>query len=185
MKKKTNNFEKFAKRKSNAAVKEQFKQEKRKWKKEREIAIDKRKEEKRAAATAAPGQVVKKSPAAIQKENTETMPLNKFVAHAGICARREAANLVKEGKVKVNGQVVLEPGFKVTAKDDVRVSDKKVTPTKNLVYILMNKPKDYITTTDDPQGRKTVLDLIKKATRERVYPVGRLSQYLRRTVADK
>ena len=104
------------------------------------------------------------------------MPLNKYIAHAGVAARREAAELVKKGLVKVNGAVITEPGHKVTAKDDVRVNGKKVFLAKNLVYILLNKPKDFITTTDDPQGRKTVLDIIGKATTERVYPVGRLDR---------
>ena len=104
------------------------------------------------------------------------MPLNKFIAHAGIAARREAAELVKRGLVKVNGTLVTEPGHKVSSKDDIRVNGKKAFLAKNLVYILLNKPKDYITTTDDPQGRKTVLDIIRKATPERIYPVGRLDR---------
>lgn len=172
--KKTNNFEKFEKKKSNAAIKEQFRQEKRKWKKEKEVAIEKRKIEKRAAKdiTKAP----KRNIPTIIKPASEQMPLNKYVAHAGVCARRDAAQLVKDGHVKVNGELITEPGFKVTAKDDVRVKDKKVSLVKDLVYILINKPKNYITTTDDPQGRKTVLDLIKKATNERIFPVGRLDR---------
>ncbi len=104
------------------------------------------------------------------------MPLNKYVAHAGICSRRDAAGLVKSGRVSVNGQTITEPGFKVTLKDDIRVQGKKVSASKNLVYILLNKPKDHITTTDDPQGRKTVMDIVKNATAERVYPVGRLDR---------
>ena len=104
------------------------------------------------------------------------MPLNKFIAHSGVCSRRDAADLIKSGKVKVNGELVTEPGHKVTVKDDVRVGAKKVYPVHDLVYILLNKPKDYITTTDDPQKRKTVLDLIGGATQDRVYPVGRLDR---------
>jgi 23S rRNA pseudouridine2605 synthase len=104
------------------------------------------------------------------------MPLNKFIAHAGVAARREAAEMVKKGIVKVNGKSITEPGYKVSPKDEILVNGKKVFIAKNLVYILLNKPKDYITTTDDPQGRKTVLDLIKRATPERVYPVGRLDR---------
>ena len=172
--KKTNNFEKFEKKKSNAAVKEQFRQEKRKWKKEKEVAIEKRKIEKRAAKdiTKAP----KRNIPTVVKPASEQMPLNKYVAHAGVCARRDAAQLVKDGHVTVNGELITEPGFKVTAKDEVRVKDKKVSLVKDLVYILVNKPKNYITTTEDPQGRKTVLDLIKKATNERVFPIGRLDR---------
>ncbi|OQP61026.1 hypothetical protein A3860_04720 [Niastella vici] len=104
------------------------------------------------------------------------MPLNKFIAHAGICSRRDAAEMVKAGKVIVNGDKILEPGHKVTDKDDIKVNGKKLFIRRNLVYILINKPKDYITTTEDPQGRKTVLDIIRNATEERVYPIGRLDR---------
>jgi len=83
---------------------------------------------------------------------------------------------VKQNLVKVNGVLISEPGHKVSNKDEVRVNGKKIFLAKNLVYILLNKPKDYITTTDDPQGRKTVLELIRRATPERVYPVGRLDR---------
>ncbi len=104
------------------------------------------------------------------------IPLNKFVAHAGICGRREAAELVKEGKVTVNGDKVFEPGYKVSQADKITVKGKEIFLQKNNVYILLNKPKDFITTATDPQGRKTVVDLIKGATPERVYPVGRLDR---------
>lgn len=106
------------------------------------------------------------------------MPLNKYIAHCGLCSRRKAVDYVKEGKVTVNGQVVTEPAFKVTAKDDVAISNKRLTIQKNLVYILLNKPKGYITTTEDPEGRKTVMELIEDAVTEdqRVYPVGRLDR---------
>jgi 23S rRNA pseudouridine2605 synthase len=110
------------------------------------------------------------------KPDTGQMPLNKFIAHAGICARRDAAELVKSGKVTVNGQKIIEPGFKVTNGDEIKVQGKKISARKNLVYILLNKPKDFITTTEDPQGRKTVLDIVKSATTERVYPIGRLDR---------
>ena len=106
----------------------------------------------------------------------EQMPLNKYVAHAGVCSRRDAAELVKSGKVQVNGKVVNEPGFKVGPNDEIKVQGKKVSARKNLVYILLNKPKDYITTMDDPEGRKTVYEIIKHATTERVYPIGRLDR---------
>jgi 23S rRNA pseudouridine2605 synthase len=104
------------------------------------------------------------------------MPLNKFIAHCGVGSRRDAVPLIKEGKITVNGNIVTEPGFKVTDKDAIVFNGKKLFVTKNMVYILLNKPKDYITTTDDPQGRKTVLQLIKHATTERVYPIGRLDR---------
>ncbi len=104
------------------------------------------------------------------------MPLNKYIAHSGECSRRDAAELVKKGKVKVNGELVMDPGHKVTADDMVTVSGKKLTLQKNLVYVLLNKPKDFITTTDDPEGRRTVMDLISGVEEDRVYPVGRLDR---------
>jgi 23S rRNA pseudouridine2605 synthase len=182
MKKPGNNFGKFAKKKSNAAIKEQFKQEKRKEKKEREAFFDQKKAEARSRFTPNVNQqtgMKGQAPAPVshlRKETDERMPLNKYIAHSGVTARREAAELVKQGLVKVNGETVNEPGFKVSAKDEVRVNGKKIFLAKNLVYILLNKPKDFITTTDDPQGRKTVLDIIARATTERVYPVGRLDR---------
>jgi 23S rRNA pseudouridine2605 synthase len=111
-----------------------------------------------------------------REPETDLMPLNKFIAHAGICARREAAEIVKQGKAQVNGSVIYEPGFKVSSNDKVSVNGKQVFLQENLVYILLNKPKDYITTARDPEGRKTVFELIKRATKERVYPVGRLDR---------
>jgi 23S rRNA pseudouridine2605 synthase len=125
------------------------------------------------------GQAGQKSAKAIAaNDNTPTgvMPLNKFMAHCGVCSRRDAVEFISAGKVKVNGEVVKEPGYKVQETDEVIYNTKKLFVTKNLVYILLNKPKDYITTTDDPQGRKTVLQLIKQATTERVYPIGRLDR---------
>ncbi|MCX8020646.1 MAG: rRNA pseudouridine synthase [Chitinophagaceae bacterium] len=104
------------------------------------------------------------------------IPLNKFLSHAGIASRREAADLIRAGKVKVNGELITEPGFKVNPKDEVRYLGKKVIPSKHFVYILLNKPKDCITTTRDPEGRKTVMDIIRNATAERVFPVGRLDR---------
>jgi 23S rRNA pseudouridine2605 synthase len=169
-KKSTNNFCKFAKKKSNAAIKEQFKQEKRKWKKEREEFFEKKRNR---------SGVRSRQPATVSQQqatSNQQMPLNKFIAHAGVAARREAADMVKKGIVKINGELVTEPGHKVSSKDEIRVNGKKIFLAKNLVYILLNKPKDYITTTDDPQGRKTVVDLIGRATNERIYPVGRLDR---------
>lgn len=117
-----------------------------------------------------------KRPDVTREITSEPMPLNKYIAHCGISARREAAELVKEGKVNVNGKIIAEPGFKVTGAEEIKVNGKKIYLQKNLVYILLNKPKDYITSTSDPQGRKTVLDIVKYATPERVYPVGRLDR---------
>lgn len=129
---------------------------------------------------ATPKPAAAKSPAGKTSPASKTthaeMPLNKYLAHCGVCSRREAVELITSGKVKLNGKVATEPGYKVQPDDVVMYNGKKLFVTKNLVYILLNKPKDYITTTDDPQGRKTVLQLIQKATTERVYPIGRLDR---------
>ena len=101
--------------------------------------------------------------------------LNRFLANAGVCSRREADTYIQAGVVSVNGVVVTELGTKVKRSDHVMFHDQAVTIEKK-VYILLNKPKDYVTTSDDPQNRKTVMDLIKGACRERVYPVGRLDR---------
>lgn len=180
--KRTDNFSKFAARKSNAAIKEEFRQEKKKFKKERSEAIEKKKLEFRKAA--AEDKDVSKNrsdssdlrPAITVRKQDKTMPLNKYVAHCGICSRRDAVPLIKEGKMRVNDVVILEPGFKVNPNDVVTFAGKKILPEKNLVYILLNKPKDYITTLDDPEGRKTVLDLLRGVTAERIFPIGRLDR---------
>jgi 23S rRNA pseudouridine2605 synthase len=162
MKRKTDNF------------KEEFRQEKKAAKKERKEGIERLFEERRKAKelaktnpnTSAPrGPAGPKGPGASKgpvhkgtplSADGDHLPLNKYIAHGGICSRRDAAELIRQGKVTVNG--------------------KPVTISRNFVYILLNKPKDYITTTEDPQGRRTVLDLIRAATTERVYPVGRLDR---------
>lgn len=113
------------------------------------------------------------------KENNidPTVPvrLNKFLANAGICSRREADEFIQAGVVSVNGKVVTELGTKVLRTDDIRFHDQKVSMEKK-VYVLLNKPKDCVTTSDDPQQRKTVMDLVKNACPERIYPVGRLDR---------
>lgn len=223
-------FQKFVPKKKNSLIKEEFKQAKKKAKKERAIAIDKRFEEKRRLKAAARNIAQQAAPTnkiitpskqkssqhkkeekinAIEKNFNQVekivgikkeyappvarvpvktisgkpvavsnilMPLNKFLAHCGVCSRRDAVTIIKEGKVKVNDTIIIEPAFKVSEKDDVKFNGKKLFVSKNLVYILLNKPKDYITTTDDPQGRRTVLQLTKMATTERIYPVGRLDR---------
>ena len=113
---------------------------------------------------------------ASSKGETSAMPLNKYIAHCGVCSRRDAIPMIREGKVTVNGKPMLEPGYKVEDHDEVMFNGKKLFVTKNQVYILLNKPKDYITTLEDPEGRKTVYDLIKAATAERIYPIGRLDR---------
>ncbi len=244
MKKKSTHFDKFTKKKSNAAIKEQFRQEKRKIKKEREEYFEQKRAEVRKQKAGGAGNSVQgtrgkeqgtrhkaqgtrdkvqgigdkvqdrdqrthginkkeqtsdnQQPAAGNRQHaignkqqvkpvpipvtgnrqpvTGLMPLNKYLAHSGVSGRREAAEIVKQGKVKVNNIVITEPGHKVSSGDEIRVNGKKIFVSKNLVYILLNKPKDFITTTEDPQGRKTVLDIVGKATPERIYPVGRLDR---------
>ena len=105
----------------------------------------------------------------------EPIRLNKYLSNAGVCSRREADDFIKAGVVTVNGNVVTELGTKVLRTDEVKFHDQPVTMEKK-VYVLLNKPKDYVTTSDDPQQRKTVMDLVKNACRERIYPVGRLDR---------
>ena len=224
MQKRTDNFSKFANQKKGSAVKEAFRQEKKKIKQEARAAGEEMRQRKKdkmrglvteplkkstkpgarksaptdrderapragAAGSARPitpaktlrGKEAQAAPVAgmpvpIALKNADQMPLNKFIAHSGVCGRREAAELVKGGKVVVNGDKIFEPGFKVAPTDKVLVKGKQVYLQKNAVYILLNKPKDYITTANDPEGRKTVLDIIKGATADRVYPVGRLDR---------
>lgn len=174
------NFEKFYGAKSNAQKKEEIRQAKRKARAEKRAFFEAQKQQalhRKEAASGTPKKTSKSTGAATTASTPlYPMPLNKYIAHGGICSRREAAVLVKEGKITVNGTAILEPGFKVSADDVVKMGNKRIIPQKELVYILLNKPKDYITTADDPQGRKTVLDLVKGATPHRVYPVGRLDR---------
>lgn len=189
--KKASGFEKFYKGgpKKGAAKKEEFRKEKREARKEREEKIKLSKQaksrfnglqantEKRAEA---PKYNLEAPKAKLKVQKTkpaeEVMPLNKYIAHGGVCSRRDAVDLIKGGKVKVNGELILEPGHKVNIADTVSVAGKKITPVQDFVYILLNKPKDYLTTTEDPQQRKTVLDLLKSAPATRIYPVGRLDR---------
>ena len=105
----------------------------------------------------------------------EPIRLNKYLANAGVCSRREADEFIQAGVVTVNGNVVTELGTKVVRTDEVKFHDQPVTLEKK-VYVLLNKPKDYVTTSDDPQQRKTVMDLVKNVCPERIYPVGRLDR---------
>ena len=105
----------------------------------------------------------------------EPIRLNKYLANAGVCSRREADGFIEAGVVKVNGNVITELGTKVKRSDVVLFHDQQVNIEKK-VYVLLNKPKDYVTTSDDPKNRKIVMDLVKGACRERIYPVGRLDR---------
>ncbi len=112
----------------------------------------------------------------INQENTKGVRLNKFVANAGVCSRRKADELIANGEVSVNGEVIYQMGYKVLPNDVVSYNGQELEVEKK-VYILLNKPKNFITTTSDERNRKTVLDLIQKATKgNRVYPVGRLDR---------
>lgn len=120
---------------------------------------------------------IKKNPKPLDKGKSsfDEIRLNKFIANAGICSRREADELIKNGLVEVNGKVITEMGYKVLKTDFVRFDDKTLRPEKP-VYLLLNKPKGFISTTNDEKMRKTVIDLVAKATPYRLFPVGRLDR---------
>lgn len=105
----------------------------------------------------------------------ETLRLNRYIAMSGVCSRREADELIKKGLVKVNGNVITEMGVTVKSTDTVEY-EGKVLQAEKKVYVLLNKPKDTVTTTDDPEGRRTVMDIVANACTERIFPVGRLDR---------
>lgn len=111
----------------------------------------------------------------VSKHEDGSMRLNKYLANAGVSSRREADELIKAGAVTVNGKVVTEMGFRVMPTDKINYGGETLRNEKK-VYLILNKPKDYLTTTDDPRDRRTVMELIKDAGRERIYPVGRLDR---------
>jgi 23S rRNA pseudouridine2605 synthase len=112
-----------------------------------------------------------------EKEDSpeEKIRLNKYIANSGVCSRRDADQLISLGEVSVNGKTVTELGFKVNKNDVVTLHGRRLKPEKH-VYVLLNKPKDFITTTEDPQERKTVMSLVRNACKERIVPVGRLDR---------
>ena len=110
----------------------------------------------------------------VRKPN-DGIRLNKFISNSGICSRREADTYIEHGSVTVNGKLVTEMGYRVKSGDEVRFDGSLISPEKKR-YVLLNKPKNYITTMDDDRGRKTVMDLVQNATGERIYPVGRLDR---------
>lgn len=111
-----------------------------------------------------------------KRETTAEFPLNKYLAHCGVCARRKAVEHIQAGAVKVNKKVVLEPGYKVKKGDLVTFKGEVLEIQQKMEYLLLNKPKDCLTTTKDPRNRRTVMELVGNATGERVYPVGRLDR---------
>lgn len=117
----------------------------------------------------------KKKAVVVTNADKGLIRLNKYIANAGICSRREADDLIKSGCVSVNGKVITELGFTVKATDEVNYSGARLKSEKH-VYLLLNKPKDYITTADDERGRKTVMELVAGACKQRIYPVGRLDR---------
>jgi 23S rRNA pseudouridine2605 synthase len=121
--------------------------------------------------------LVKSSGSKGRKESQlpELIRLNRFIANSGVCSRREADEIIKKGFISVNGTRITDLGTKVSLRDDVRYKGKKLSAEKK-VYILMNKPKGYVTTVEDPHAEHTVLDLVRNACPERVYPVGRLDK---------
>lgn len=117
----------------------------------------------------------KKSKPAPKPVDSGGIRLNKYIANSGICSRREADTYIEHGSVSVNGKLVTEMGYKVQPNDVVRFDGSAISPEQKR-YVLLNKPKNYITTMDDERGRKTVMDLVDNATNERIYPVGRLDR---------
>ncbi len=109
------------------------------------------------------------------KKSDREIRLNKFIANAGICSRREADQLIEKGEITINGEVVTSLGYKVTSKDEVAYKGKVISAEKK-VYVLLNKPKGFVTTMDDPHAEKTVITLVQNACPERIYPVGRLDK---------
>ncbi|QDH78101.1 rRNA pseudouridine synthase [Echinicola soli] len=118
---------------------------------------------------------LKKVKPQLTKSDSREIRLNKYIANAGICSRRDADKLIEKGEIKVNGEVITELGHRVLLTDKVVYKGKLINPEKP-VYVLLNKPKDFITTTDDPMNRKTVMHLVSAACEERIFPVGRLDR---------
>jgi 23S rRNA pseudouridine2605 synthase len=121
------------------------------------------------------GHTTERKPSRHTPEKAEMIRLNRFIANSGVCSRREADTFITAGVVKVNGQTVTELGTKISPNDEVRFDDRLITPERK-VYLLLNKPKDVVTTTDDPHAEHTVMELVKGACEERIYPVGRLDR---------
>ena len=118
---------------------------------------------------------VKKTAPAKKSDDSAGIRLNRYIANSGICSRREADTYIEQGSVSVNGKLVTEMGYKVQPTDVVKFDGTAISPEQKR-YILLNKPKNYITTMDDDRGRKTVMELIANASKERIYPVGRLDR---------
>ena len=131
--------------------------------------------EKRSFSSKRPSLAPKRNPRPGEEPGSDLIRLNRYIANAGICSRREADKLIQAGAVQVNGKVITELGTKVSRTDKISYGDQALSREK-LRYVLLNKPKGFITTTDDPENRKTVMNLISRACKERIYPVGRLDR---------
>lgn len=118
---------------------------------------------------------LKKTSSSKKADESAGIRLNKYISNSGICSRREADTYIEQGSVSVNGKLVTEMGYKVQPTDVVRFDGTTISPEQKK-YVLLNKPKNYITTMDDDRGRKTVMELVENATKERIYPVGRLDR---------
>ena len=116
-----------------------------------------------------------KRPNKKETQKPSEIRLNRFIANAGVCSRREADTLISEGKIKVNGKVVAEMGYKVNRTDKVEYKGKQLK-SETHQYVLLNKPKGFVTTVKDPHAKYTVMELVEKACSERIYPVGRLDR---------
>ena len=117
----------------------------------------------------------KKTSSPKKADESAGIRLNKYISNSGICSRREADTYIEQGSVSVNGKLVTEMGYKVQPTDVVRFDGTAISPEEKK-YVLLNKPKNYITTMDDDRGRKTVMELVENAAKERIYPVGRLDR---------
>jgi len=118
---------------------------------------------------------IKPASAKTKVDGSDEIRLNKYISNSGICSRREADKFIKSGSATVNGKIITEMGYKVTINDEVRFDGALISPEAKR-YVLLNKPKNYITTMDDERGRKTVMELVQTASKERIYPVGRLDR---------
>lgn len=137
---------------------------------------DERSFDSREERTEAPERVLRGRKKPGVKEESNLIRLNRYISNAGICSRRKADELIIAGVISVNGEVVSELGYKVDPSKDLIRYNGETLKREKMVYVLLNKPKDYITTTDDPQERRTVMQLVEKASKERIYPIGRLDR---------
>lgn len=148
---------------------------------EKSIKIEETPEKKRISRNVGPSKRPERNILSVETSSKkgykldEKIRLNRFLANSGVCSRREADTFIQSGCVTVNGKIVSELGVKVTTNDDVRFNGQQLNPERK-VYLLLNKPKGFVSTTDDPQERKTVMNLVENACPERIYPVGRLDK---------